>query len=211
MESKLIEASLVNISKELDEVEERREKVLRESRDVISFSAKAITDIHLAKFDEARSKLDSANALLRELRKAGKDDLYRYLIAPEMEYVEASALYSIAMSRPIPSYRELGVKNVSYLLGLLDTIGEIKRRIYDEIRRGKSSEAYSLFSIMERLYTLLLPFGVYDHLAQGIRRKLDVARVLIENTRSAVTEEARRSEMIRSMENLSKKLSKKKK
>ncbi|MGQ9719043.1 MAG: RNA-binding protein [Nitrososphaerales archaeon] len=211
MNSKLIEASLVNISKELDEVEGRRERVLRESRDIISLSAKAITDVHLAKCDEARSKLDSANALLKELRKVGKDDLYRYLITPEMEYVEASALYSIAMSRPIPSYRELGVKNVSYLLGLLDTIGEIKRRIYDEIRRGKSSEASNLFSIMERLYTLLLPFGVHDHLAQGIRKKLDVARVLIENTRSAVTEEARRSEMIRSMEKLSKKLSEKKK
>ncbi|MCP8317429.1 MAG: RNA-binding protein, partial [archaeon] len=170
-----VEESLVDISKELDEVEGKRERILRESRDVISLSAKAITNIHLMKLDEAVSKLDSAKALLAELRKVGTHDLHRYLIAPEVEYVEASVLYSIAMKKPIPSYKELEVTNVSYLLGLLDAIGEIKRRIYDEIRRGKSGEASTLFSIMERLYILLLPFAVYDHLAQGIRRKLDIA------------------------------------
>jgi translin len=64
---------------------------------------------------------------------------------------------------------------------------------------------------MEHLYIILLPFAVYDHLAQGIRRKLDVARILLENTRSAVTEEIRRSKIIKSMEKLSKKLSSKSK
>ncbi|MEM3078527.1 MAG: RNA-binding protein [Nitrososphaerales archaeon] len=211
MNAEQIEESLLDISKELDEIEKKRERILRESRDVISLSAKAITNIHLMNLDEASSKLNSARALLEELRKVGTDDLHRYLIAPEVEYVEASALYSIAMKKSIPSYKELKVTNVSYLLGLLDTIGEIKRRIYDEIRRGKSGEASMLFSIMERLYILLLPFAVYDHLAQGIRRKLDVARILIEDTRSAVTEETRRSKIIKSMEKLSKRLSSKSK
>jgi translin len=206
-----VEDSLVDISRELDEVEGKREKILRESRDVISLSAKAITNIHLMKLDEAVSKLDSAKALLAELRKVETLDLHRYLISPEVEYVEASVLYSIVIKKPIPSYKELEVTNVSYLLGLLDVIGEIKRRIYDEIRRGKSGEASSLFSIMEHLYIILLPFAVYDHLAQGIRRKLDVARILLENTRSAVTEEIRRSKIIKSMEKLSKKLSSKSK
>ncbi|MGQ9469203.1 MAG: RNA-binding protein [Nitrososphaerales archaeon] len=206
-----VEESLVDISKELDEIEKKRERILRESRDVISLSAKAITSVHLMNLDEASSKLNSAKALLAELRKVGIHDLHRYLIAPEVEYVEASVLYSIATKGSIPSYKELGVTNVSYLLGLLDTIGEIKRRIYDEIRKGKSGEASTLFSIMERLYILLLPFAVYDHLAQGIRRKLDIARILIEDTRSAVTEETRRSKIIRSMERLSKKLSSKSK
>lgn len=207
MDVEQVEESLLDISKELDEIEKKRERILRESRDVISLSAKAITNIHLMNFDEAASKLNSAKAILVELRKVVIDDLHKYLIAPEVEYVEASVLYSIAMKKSIPSYKELEVTNVSYLLGLLDTIGELKRRVYDEIRRGKSEEAFTLFSIMERLYILLLPFAVYDHLAQGIRRKLDIARILIEDTRSAVTEETRRSKIIKSMEKLSKKLS----
>jgi translin len=202
-----VEESLFDISKELDETEKKREKILRESRDVISLSAKAITNIHLMNLDEASSKLRSAKEILADLRKVGIGDLHRYLIAPEVEYVEASILYSIIMKKSIPSYKELEVTNVSYLLGLLDVIGEIKRCVYDEIRRGKSSEASTLFTIMERLYILLLPFAVYDHLAQGIRRKLDIARMLIEDTRSAVTEEMRRSKLMRSIEKLSKRLS----
>lgn len=159
--------------------------------------------------DEASSKLRSAKEILADLRKVSTGDLHRYLIAPEVEYVEASILYSIIMKKSIPSYKELEVTNVSYLLGLLDVIGEIKRCVYDEIRRGKSNEASTLFTIMERLYILLLPFAVYDHLAQGIRRKLDIARMLIEDTRSAVTEEMRRSKLMRSIEKLSKRLSSK--
>jgi len=204
-----VEESLFDISKELDETEKKREKILRESRDVISLSAKAITNIHLMNLDEASSKLRSAKEILADLRKVSTGDLHRYLIAPEVEYVEASILYSIIMKKSIPSYKELEVTNVSYLLGLLDVIGEIKRCVYDEIRRGKSNEASTLFTIMERLYILLLPFAVYDHLAQGIRRKLDIARMLIEDTRSAVTEEMRRSKLMRSIEKLSKRLSSK--
>lgn len=204
-----VEESLFDILKELDETEKKREKILRESRDVISLSAKAITNIHLMNLDEASSKLRSAKEILADLRKVSTGDLHRYLIAPEVEYVEASILHSIIMKKSIPSYKELEVTNVSYLLGLLDVIGEIKRCVYDEIRRGKSNEASTLFTIMERLYILLLPFAVYDHLAQGIRRKLDIARMLIEDTRSAVTEEMRRSKLMRSIEKLSKRLSSK--
>ncbi len=209
MNFKQVEESLADISRELDEVQEKREKILRESRDVISLSAKAITNIHLMNLDEAVSKLNSAKTLLAELSKVGTYDLHRYLISPEVEFVEASVLFSIVMKKPIPSYKELEVTNVSYLLGLLDAIGEVKRRIYDEIRRGKSSEASSLFSIMEHLYIIILPFAIHDHLAQGIRRKLDVARILVEGTRSAITEETRRSKMIKAMEKLSKELSSK--
>ncbi len=201
-----IEVSLEEISKELDEVEGKREKLLRESRDVISLSGKAITDIHSMNLKDASLKIDKAKELLINLRKVSSNDLNRYLIVPETEYVEATSLYSIAMEKPIPSYKELEVMNISYLLGLLDTIGEIKRRTYDEIRRGKSREASELFKIMEHLYVILLPLAVYDRLAKGLRRKLDVARILIEDTRSAVTEEARRSELIKSIEGLFKRL-----
>ena len=201
-----VERSLELISGELDKVEERRERILRESRDVISLASKAIVSIHVGKLKEARSHLKSANTLLEELKKVAVQDLHRYLVPPESEFVEASVLYSIESEKGIPSCKDLGVANTSYLLGLLDAVGEIKRAVYDRIRQGRTSEALELFSIMERLYVLLSPFAVYDHVAQGVRRKLDVARILVEGTRSAVTEEIRRSEFMKSIEELSGKL-----
>lgn len=201
-----VERSLELISGELDKVEERRERILRESRDVISLASKAIVSIHVGKLKEARSHLKSGNTLLEELKKVAVQDLHRYLVPPESEFVEASVLYSIESEKGIPSCKDLGVANTSYLLGLLDAVGEIKRAVYDRIRQGRTSEALELFSIMERLYVLLSPFAVYDHVAQGVRRKLDVARILVEGTRSAVTEEIRRSEFMKSIEELSGKL-----
>ncbi len=201
-----VEGSLELISGELDKVEERRERILRDSRDVISLASKAIVSIHVGKLKEARGHLKSGNTLLEELKKVAVQDLHRYLVPPESEFVEASVLYSIESEKGIPSCKDLGVANTSYLLGLLDAVGEIKRAVYDRIRQGRTSEALELFSIMERLYVLLSPFAVYDHVAQGVRRKLDVARILVEGTRSAVTEEIRRSEFMKSIEELSGKL-----
>ncbi|MGI0090976.1 MAG: hypothetical protein ACREBS_04645, partial [Nitrososphaerales archaeon] len=56
-------------------------------------------------------------------------------------------------------------------------------------------------------YLLISPFAVYDNIAPGIRRKLDVARILIEDTRATVTEEARRREFITAINMLSAELS----
>lgn len=207
----MVRPSLEEISKELDEVEKRRERLLRESRDVISLSAKAIISIHASDLKKAQSNLRDAKKILNMIRPMGTQDLHKYLIQPQAEYAEAQILYSIASKKPLPSHRALTVDNASYLLGLLDAIGEIKRRVYDQIRKGKGGEASRLFEQMEQLYVLLLPFAVYEHVAQGVKRKLDVARILIENTRSVITEEVRRMKFIESMKRVSTRMQKERK
>ena len=82
---------------------------------------------------------------------------------------------------------------------MLDLIGELKRNVFDNIRVGKSKEATRIFEIMENLYLHLYPFAMYDKLVKEARKKLDVNRKLIEDTRSAVTEEVRRANLIDSI------------
>jgi translin len=77
---------------------------------------------------------------------------------------------------------------------------------YDKMRVGRSQDAAKLFSLMQDLYGAVYPFAVYDHLISGIRRKLDVAKKLIEDVRALVTEEARREVIIKAIDNLEKKL-----
>lgn len=50
----------------------------------------------------------------------------------------------------------------SYVLGLLDCIGELKRMIFDEIRIGDIDNATRIFEVMENLYLYLYPFSMYD-------------------------------------------------
>ena len=180
----------------------RREQLLKESREVISLSAKSIVCIHNSKFDEAKKFQKLAMRKLESLRKIAGSDMVRYIFPPEQELVECSAVLALSTGADIPSRKQLKVENGSYVLGLLDTIGELKRMVYDSIRVADFEKAERLFSIMQQLYVLLSPFSIYDHVVQGAKRKLDVARILIEDTRGTVTEEARRRELISAVSRL---------
>jgi len=206
MKSTNVEESLKKISEELDTLEERRTRILNESRDILSLARRTIVDIHLSKINDAEKKILQIDKILKELRKVAGNDLGKYMIPSETEYVEAKVLHSIIRKQPLPSHKELSVNNISYLLGLGDVVGEVKRLVYDRIRIGKGSEALDLFDLMERIYILLSPLATYDNIAQGIRRKLDVCRILIEDTRSAVTEEIRRVELMETTNRLYKKI-----
>ncbi|MEM4298623.1 MAG: RNA-binding protein [Nitrososphaerota archaeon] len=199
---KTVEEALEEISKELQKVDERREKILKDVRDVISSSAKAIVATHAGDLTEAKRCLRLSNRILLRLRKLASDDLRHYLIQPEAEFVEASILLAVASKRGFPTRQNLKVSGVSYILGLLDSIGEVKRMIYDMLRKGKGREALKLFTVVEKIYTLIFPLAIYAHEAPGLRRKLDVARTVIEDTRSVITEEVRRAKFLRALERL---------
>jgi translin len=75
-------------------------------------------------------------------------------------------------------------------------VGEIKRLVYDSMRADNGRSAESLFAVMEEIYGAVYPFAVYDNVVSGLRKKLDVARMLIEDVRAAVTEESRRKALM---------------
>ncbi|MGD0476951.1 MAG: RNA-binding protein [Nitrososphaerales archaeon] len=185
---------------------ERRDRLLKESRDVITSSSRAIISVHQGKMKDAAKELSEARALLSSLKKSGGGPVSRYLISPETEYVEASAVFALAQGKTIPSRESLGASPEAYLLGLLDTVGELKRLVLDSIMRGKMAKAKGYFAVMEDLYSVCSPMAVYDHVVNGTRRKIDVARMLVEDTRSLMTEEVRRESVNSSLVRLQKKL-----
>jgi len=57
---------------------------------------------------------------------------------------------------------------------------------------------------MQELYNAVYPFGVYDNLLPGLRRKLDISKIITEDIRAAVTEHSRRELMINALTSLEK-------
>jgi translin len=57
---------------------------------------------------------------------------------------------------------------------------------------------------MEGLYLQLYTFSLYDKVVKEARRKIDVNRILVDDVRSAITEEKRRTELIKALEKLQK-------
>jgi translin len=201
-----VQSSLDEINGDLKDVEERREKLIKGTRDVISICSKSIIAMHHDQMEKAEMNMQQAKIMLDEFRQYSKTDLYRYVSVAEQEIVEAYGLKSVIQNSAIPSMRDLNVSGPSYITGLLDCIGEIKRMVYDKMRTGRAEDAAKLFYLMQDIYSSIYPFAVYDHLVSGMRRKLDVAKMLIEDVRAIVTEEARRDKLIRAIDSLERKL-----
>src|SRR5207245_3906765 len=65
------------------------------------------------------------------------------------EYVEAMTLRSFAQSERIPTISELKTDNRSYVLGLLDAVGEFRRMDLNSLRRGEVRREEKLLETME--------------------------------------------------------------
>jgi translin len=200
------EKSLEGVEGNLQLVLERRERMLKTSRDVILSCSRAIVFLHSKKKTEARAEIKKAEELLDDMRTDGKGSLARYLVSPETEYVEACTVESVVLGKPVPDAKALGVSDEAYLLGLLDTVGELKRMLLVSITAGKSKDTADYFKMMERLYALLSPFAVFDIVVNGVRRKIDVARMITEDTRGILAEETRRQVLLDSIERLERKV-----
>ncbi len=204
MTLKNVKSSLDKISKKLANVQDNREFLLKNTREIIILCSRSIISVHRGDLRTAKKNLKQADLLLKKYRKKATSDLQRYLITPEQEYVEAACLLAVVEGKEIPSDKKLKVMEQSYVLGLLDCVGELKRMIFDKIRIGDINNALKVFDIMENLYLQLYPFSMYDKVVKEARRKIDVDRILIEDVRGAITEEKRRSELIKALNKLKK-------
>jgi len=165
-----------------------REEVIRCVRDIVRVSGDAIQKIHLGRYAEARDSLVKASenvARIKELLKDHPDLYYSGLVYSGLaEYAEARIVYSLIVEKTLPSLAELNIHYIPYLQGLGDAVGELRRHVLTLLDQGKLDEAQIYLSIMERIYMWLRKLNYPDPLTPGLRHKVDVARKLVEDTRT---------------------------
>jgi translin len=81
----------------------------------------------------------------------------------------------------------LGVAGFTYLNGLAEVVGELRRKALDILRHGYSQEAERLLGIMDDIYSVLVTIDYPDAITNGLRRQTDLARGIIEKTRGDMT------------------------
>jgi len=199
MTLKNVKSSLPRISKSLKDSNASREFLIKNTRDVVILCSHSIIAAHKGDLRLAKQKIKKAEAVLKVNQKKAKNEFKKYLITPEQEFVEANSFLAVVENKEIPSLKSLNVSDESYILGLLDCIGELKRLVLDNIRNGQLKEADRIFNVMENLYQALYPFAMYDKIVKETRRKLDVNRILVEETRSVITEEIRRNHFVKAL------------
>ena len=186
-----IESIIDAIEKYLDEKEEIRERSIKSCRNIIRYSRKAIQKMHRNENVEAASDLEKALAELTEICSLVKDQhndiLYRGFMEDACrELSEGFCLLSILQGEDLPRPDEINVTPSSYLLGLGDVVGELRRFVLDSMRNNRFDEAENFFRKMERIYNSLLRFD-YPSAMLSIKKVQDNCRALIEKTRGDLT------------------------
>lgn len=203
-----LKSHLDKIQGELRRREEIREAVKSDMRRATRLSKQSIHFVHRKKLSDARRLLKEAKELFAKLHKESKnhpDLVYSGSVnAAYEEYTEAHTLLCLVEKRQFVAPGELGVPSISYVLGLVDVIGELRREALDSLRESNLKEAENDLQMMEHIYIELAAMDDAYFLIPGLRRKCDIARRVIETTRGDVTIDSRRS----SLENAIKRLSK---
>jgi len=206
----LLEELVKKAAEELRLREKAIDVVMGGARRARVLSKQAIIKAHNGDLVDSNDRLTEASRLIGEMSEiiAGHPDLGRFdqVNAAMEEYSEARILHALTDTGAYPSPGEVGVSIRVYLMGLADVPGELRRQALDALRRGEMGLAEKRLETMEEIYLNLVSMEEAPML-RGMRRKMDIARGVIERTRSEVTAEAGRRRLDESMRKLSERLS----
>ena len=190
---------------------EIRDEALAQSRNLTRYAARAIRAIHRGDTALAQENLAQADELAAALRigLANEPDLYFTGYAQDAlkEFCEAHLTVATILNQDWPSPEDLQVEFATYLNGMSEVVGELRRRIMDLMRSGHSPEVERLLEVMDDIYALLVTMDYPDALTYGLRRRTDIARSIIERTQADVTISYRQQLLENRIADLSKQLS----
>lgn len=165
----------------------KRDEILAQSRMLTRYCAHAIRAVHREETEQAEYQLAEGRKLVQQFRLLADEhaDLYYagYTQDSLKEFAEASLVFALINNQPLPSPEDLAVEYATYLQGLAEAVGELRRRCLDLLLHRRSQEAERLLEHMDDIYDILVTMDYPDAITGGLRRLTDVARSIIERTR----------------------------
>lgn len=186
-----LDTIITAIRQRLDAKDNLREQVLPIARWLIRESATLIKNAHRKEWEEAKKRHNALLEAVRDLREKLKDEpelWYAGFVQDALrEVAEACLVYALLRDEPLPTPEGLGMDDAPYLNGLLEAMGELRRAVLDAIRAEDLTTAERYLTIMDEVYFAAITFDQADAVTQGVRRRTDTLRALLERTRSDLT------------------------
>ncbi len=198
-----------NIHQDFETRTKVRDNALKQARMLIRYCANTIRAVHREEWNLAEQHLESARNLVASLDiKTTYPDIYfaGYTQDALKEYAEACLTFAMIKDNPIPTPDELGVEYNTYLKGLAETAGELRRKCLDILRLGHSKKAEKLLGHMDDIYAILVTIDYPDAITGGLRRLTDICRGVTERTRGDLTLSLRQERLEQKLQNLERKL-----
>lgn len=188
----------------------KRDEALKQARQLTRACSLAIRAVHRDDKEVMDMHLAEAQTLADILRNdlKGHPELFfaGYTQDSLKEFVEANVTCALIQNQPLQTPEQLGVEDATYLNGLAEVVGELRRRTLDILRSGYSEEAERLLGIMDEIYSVLVTMDYPDAITNGLRRQTDLARGIIEKTRGDVTFSLRGEQLTQAIKGLSSQL-----
>lgn len=187
-----------------------RDLALAQARLLTRHCANAIRAIHRDEEPLIIEHLNQARSIVFSLQKdlADYPDLYfaGYTQDALKEFAEANLVYALVRGSQLPEPDLLGVQPATYMQGLAEAAGELRRRCLDQLRLGNSNEAVRLLGLMDDIYTVLITMDYPDAITGGLRRLTDITRSILERTRGDLTISLRQEQLEKSLRTLENRL-----
>ena len=187
-----------------------RENALKQTRLLTRCSANAIRAIHRDEKDVAEENMSAGRIIVDDLKRSVEPfpEIYfsGYTQDALKEFVEARLTIAFLNNEDLPMPEEMGIEYATYIRGLAETIGEMRRRCMDILRQGYSDEAERLLSLMDDIYAILVTLDYPDAITYGLRRQTDMVRGIIERTRADLTLALREQRLQQSLHDFEKRI-----
>ncbi len=168
-----------------------RELALKNCREVIQRSSRAIRAIHRGEFESAKMLIEEAKSRVAAVRESLTQfpELFHagYVHDSQKEYVEAETMLSIVCDSALQGPEALGVEPASYLIGIAEAASESRRYVLDRLRQGDLARAECVLKVMDDIYFELTSFDFPDAITGGLRKSTDSLRAVLERTRGDLT------------------------
>ena len=187
-----------------------RERALPKSRATIRFCANSIRATHRQELQAAEELMAQAARLLAEMAADLQDhqDIYYagFVQDAQKEYAEAMSFAALTRHSPLPTASELSIGNAAYLNGLAEAVGELRRYVLDQLRRGNFDDCEVFLRYMDDIYALLITIDFPDAITAGLRRTTDATRGILEKTRGDLTTAINQAQLQQTMQSLQREL-----
>lgn len=205
----LAKTELTGLQERLTDYDKTREKLLELTRKTTRLASWVIIQTHRRQLGKAKTTLQEAEEHVGQIRSLLKEsssfNQVGYVIVAFQEFAEAKLLLGFVNRRKLLSQREVGVDWMPYMLALLDFIGELRRMTMDQLKDGKIKDAQRTFESMESIFEDLLSLDRAS-IIPTFRRKMDVAKKLVEATRADVIADIRRASLEKAIKSVEKRM-----
>ena len=162
------------MASEMAQFDEKRETIIKTSRDILKLSKQAVYDIHRDDLNYAKKKIDEAkkeiDKLKNEISKTEGLEVAGAFYDAQEEYVEARTYFEFVKNGKICTKKDLEVDTETYLGGISDLTGELSRRAVIKATEHKIDEVKKIRETIDEIHGQFLKF---DFRNGELRKKAD--------------------------------------